>query len=94
MKDKDWEKVNKQLLIFLEYNILPNMLAFTISNIYYSNMNNQENFYNIYNSIKSYINITYESKKLVINVMNNILKNHYCLEVINYNPLIIKKIDI
>ena len=93
MKEKDWEKLNKQLLIFLEYNILPNMLAFSISNIYYSNLNNKENFYSIYNSIKSYINITYESKRLVINVMNNILKNHYNLEIVNYNPLIIKKID-
>lgn len=93
MKGQDWEKINKQLVIFLEYNIFPNMLAFGISNIYYSNLNSKENYYNIYNSIKSYINITHESKRLIINITNNILKNHYNLEILNYNPLIIKKID-
>ena len=93
MNNNDWEHINLQLISFIEYSILPKMLAYSISSIYYDNLSGKENFYNIYNSIKTYINITYESKKIVINVMNNILKNNYSLIITNYNPLIIKKID-
>lgn len=93
MDNKDWELINKQLIDFIEYSILPRMLAYSVASVYYANLNNKDSFYNIYNSIKSYINITNESKKLVINVTNNILKNNYSLIITNYNPLIIKKID-
>ena len=91
MKYNEWEYLNKQLINFIEYSILPKMLAYSIASIYYANLSTNENFYNIYNSIKSYVNINFESKKLVINIMNNILKNNYSLIITSYNPLIIIK---
>lgn len=93
MKYTEWNEVNKQLSYFMEYNILPNMISYVINLMYHTNINSKESFYNIYNSVKSYINITGESKKLVINIVNNILKNKYGLKITKYNPLIIKRID-
>lgn len=93
MNYKEWNEINKQLSYFIEYNILPNMISYVINLMYHNNINSNDFFYNIYNSVKSYINITGESKKLVINIVNNILKNKYGLIIIKYNPLIIKRID-
>ena len=70
-----------------------NLLAHSISLIYFSNDERKYYFNSVYNNVRSYINICNEDRELVIYILKNILKNKYQLKIIKYNPLIIKRID-
>lgn len=89
----NWSQINKQICYFIEFNILPNLLAHSISLIYFSNDESKYYFNSVYNNVRSYINICNEDRELVIYILKNILKNKYQLKIIKYNPLIIKRID-
>lgn len=88
IKNNSWHIVNNDILKYLELNVLPNILAFGIARLFYlKKLTSTLSFLYYYNSIKSLINITNEDKVLVENIMKQILKDKYYLEVICYNPL-------
>lgn len=88
IKNNSWKIVNNDILKYLELNVLPNILAFGIARLFYlEKLNSTISFLYYYNSIKSLINITNEDEVLVENIMKQILKDKYYLEIISYNPL-------
>lgn len=93
MKQNEWQYLDKQLSYFMIYNILPNMISYSVSLLYFSNVNCDNSYYKLYNSIKSYTNIVGEDKVLVNSIVRNILKNKYNLLILSFYPLKIKRID-
>lgn len=93
MKQNEWQYLDKQLSYFMIYNILPNMISYSVSLLYFSNVNYDNSYYKLYNSIKSYTNIVGEDKVLVNSIVRNILKNKYNLLILSFYPLKIKRID-
>lgn len=86
-----WTRINDNIIYYLEYNILPSLLAFAISYVCFKDIK-ITNFNHFYNDIKSYINITGEDMKSVLTITRNILKNKYGVKIVSYNPLKIKKV--
>jgi hypothetical protein len=93
MNQYNWQYLNKQISYFLEYNILPNLISYSINLLYYSNRIRGINYYTLYNNVKSYINIVNDDYRLVNIIVINILKNKYKLQIISFYPLKIKRID-
>lgn len=90
----NWRIIDKEINKYIEYNLLPNMIAFTFNYIYNTNLPINESYITLYNTIKTYINIVGENEYLVYKLVIDILKNKYHLTVINLNPLVLKKINL
>lgn len=86
----DWKIIDKDIHKYIEYILLPNLIAFSIYKIHNTYHNKNESFIAIYNTIKSYINIIDENPYTVYKLVIDLLKKRYHLEIVNLNPLILK----
>lgn len=80
-KKYNWQRLNNDLIRYIELNIFPNLLAFAIAKLHYNKELTNINFKTLYNQIKSILNITNENKNVIILTTNNILNTKYKLKI-------------
>lgn len=78
---------------FIETYVMPEVIAYYIANSFYRNAMWEANFNQHYNSAKDIINLFGENYKKVKAEVIKLLRIKYALEIINENPLELKKIE-
>lgn len=73
--------------------VIPEVVAFYIANAFYRNTMWESSLIQIYNSASDMINVFTKDKNKSIKEIKKLLKIKYALEVINDNPLNLKKIE-
>ncbi|HOB25724.1 MAG TPA: hypothetical protein PLB45_00275 [Bacilli bacterium] len=86
-------KTTTKLAKYIELNILPNIIAYTLADLYKNNNLKEISFIKYVNNIRKIINITNINYKVIKKITINQLNNKYHLEVINLYPLKIKELD-
>lgn len=84
--------LNKDLSKYLELNVLPNLLAFSLARLFYNNSLTDESLDCYYNSIKSLINLVNENKDIVLKIAKHILSDKYNLLIVDEKHLRIIRI--
>lgn len=88
-----WESIDKEIHKYIEYILLPNLIAFTIFKLYNENRKINDSFLTLYNTIKTYVNIIDENQYLVYRLVKDILNKKYNLEIVNLNPIILEELS-
>ena len=78
---------------FMENYVMPEVIAFYIASSFYRNAMWESTFKEHYNSGKEHLNIFDENYKKVKSEVIKLLKIKYSLEIINENPLELKRIE-
>lgn len=78
---------------FLNEYVIPEVVAFYIANAFYRNAMWESSLIQIYNSASDMINVSTKDKNKSIKEIKKLLKIKYALEVINDNPLNLKRIE-
>ena len=78
---------------FMNEYVIPEVVAFYIANAFYRNAIWESSLIQIYNSASDMINVSTKDKNKSIKEIKKLLKIKYALEVINDNPLNLKKIE-
>lgn len=95
--DEEFEKILKPFVDnyddFIINYIMPEVIAYYIANSFYRNAMYETTFIQEYNSAKDLINLFGEDYEQVKAEVMKLLRIKYALEVINENPLELKKIE-
>lgn len=78
---------------FIENYVMPEVIAYYIANSFYRNAMWEATFDQHYNSAKDIINLFGENYKKVKTEVIKLLRIKYALEIINDNPLELKKLS-
>lgn len=98
ISDEECEKVINPFYdnyhTFVEEYIMPEVIAYYITNTYYRNAIYEGSFLQHYNSAKDLINMFGENEEKVKAEVFKLLRVKYALNITNENPLKIKKMSI
>lgn len=87
-----WKKLNDSLLYYMEYNILPNMLAYGLAYSFFNKLSLDCSFSQYFNSVLSMFNIIDIEMKKQFKLVDKILTSKYGVLIINIDPIEIIKI--
>ncbi len=86
-----WRKINEANLFYIEYNILPNLIAFGLAYTFYNKLKLNCSIWEYFNNVLSLFNISNINIKKQFKLVDNILINKYNLMVVDvYNIELIK----
>ena len=77
---------------FINEYVIPEVVAFYIANAFYRNAMWESSLIQIYKSASDMINVSTNDKNKIIKEIKKLLKIKYALDVINDNPLELKRI--
>lgn len=97
ISDEEVERIlipfSDNIIDFMNEYVIPEVVAFYIANAFYRNAMWESSLIQIYNSASDMINVSTKDKNKSIKEIKKLLKIKYALDVINDNPLELKRIE-